>query len=224
MTRRLLVGFVATLATYDVLRHAVITPRFSPWTNVAMIGVVAGFALAAHLTAAELGTARADVRRGLAWGGAAFAIVAVVLCIAAAVADGAFDDDRADVSAPAMLWRVLVVIPVATVALEELAFRGYGDFVRALDGIKEGSGTLLDNSIVLGFSDTGYAKIHSTDNIPMFIAGGGGGRHKGGQHVVGNGDPVSRVSLTAQQLIGMPVGQFGHGGMQTSKAASEVMI
>jgi hypothetical protein len=108
--------------------------------------------------------------------------------------------------------------------LAELAFRGYGDFVRALDGIKEGNGTLLDNTIVLGFSDTGYAKIHSTDNIPMFIAGGGGGRHKGGVHVVGNGDPVSRVSLTAQQLIGMPVGQFGHGGMQTSKAATEVMV
>ncbi len=68
-------------------------------------------------------------------------------------------------------------------------FRGYGDFARALDGIKEGNGTLLDNTIVLGFSDTGYAKIHSTDNIPMFIAGGGGGRHKGGVHVVGNGDP-----------------------------------
>jgi hypothetical protein len=107
--------------------------------------------------------------------------------------------------------------------LAELAFRGYGDFVRALDGIKEGHGTLLDNTIMLGFSDTGYAKIHSTDNIPMFIAGGGGGRHKGGMHVTGNGDPVSRVSLTAQQLVGMPVGQFGFGGMQTSKPASEVM-
>lgn len=57
----------------------------------------------------------------------------------------------------------------------------------------------------------------------MFIAGGGGGRHKGGMHVVGNGDPVTRVSLTAQQLIGLPVGQFGIGGMETTKAATEVM-
>jgi len=124
LTRRLLVGFVAVLATYDVLRHAVIPPRLSPWTNVAMIGVVTVFAIAAKLTAAELGTARADAPRGLAWGGAAFAIVTVVLCIAAAVSPGAFDDDRADISAPEVLWRVLVVIPVATVVLEELAFRG----------------------------------------------------------------------------------------------------
>lgn len=107
--------------------------------------------------------------------------------------------------------------------LAELAFRGYGEFLTALDGIKEGDGTLLDNAVVLGFSDTGYAKIHSTDNIPMFLAGGAGGRHKGGVHVAGNGDPVTRISLTAQQLAGMPVGSFGVGGMNTSKPVTEVL-
>jgi hypothetical protein len=107
--------------------------------------------------------------------------------------------------------------------LAELAFRGYGDFLTALDGIKEGDGTLLDNCLVMGFSDTGYAKIHSTDNIPMFLGGGAGGRHKGGQHVVGNGDPVSRVALTAQQLAGMKVGEFGVGGMKTAKTITEVV-
>jgi len=106
--------------------------------------------------------------------------------------------------------------------LAELSFRGYGDFLRALDAVKEGDGTLLDHTLVLGFSDTGYAKIHSTDNIPLFLAGGANGKHKGGQHVVGNGDPVSRVSLTAQQLIGMPVGEFGVGSMKTAKSISEI--
>lgn len=107
--------------------------------------------------------------------------------------------------------------------LAELSFRGYSDFLRAMDAIKEGDGTLLDHSLMLGFSDTGYAKIHSTDNIPLFLAGGASGKHKAGVHVVGNGDPVSRVSLTAQQLIGMPVGEFGVGGMKTSKTISEVV-
>jgi hypothetical protein len=108
--------------------------------------------------------------------------------------------------------------------LAELSFRGYGDFLRALDGIKEGDGTLLDHTVVLGFSDTGYAKIHSTDNIPLFIAGGANGKHKAGQHIVGNGDPVSRISLTAQQLAGMPVGEFGIGSMKTAKPCSEVIV
>lgn len=107
--------------------------------------------------------------------------------------------------------------------LAEMAFRGYGDFLAAMDAIKEGDGTLLDNSVVLGFSDTGYAKIHSTDNIPMFLGGGAGGRHRGGVHVAGNGDPVTRVSLTAQQLAGMPVGSFGAGSMSTSKPVTEVI-
>lgn len=107
--------------------------------------------------------------------------------------------------------------------LAELAFRGYGEFLRALDRIPEGDGTLLDNTLVLGYSDTGYAKIHSTDNIPMFLGGHAGGAHKGNMHVVGNGDPVSRLSLTAQQLVGVPVGSFGVGGMETSKAITEVM-
>jgi hypothetical protein len=107
--------------------------------------------------------------------------------------------------------------------LAELSFRGFSDFVRALDGVKEGDGTLLDRTLVLGFSDTGYAKIHSTDNIPLFLAGATRGKHKGGVHVVGNGDPVSRISLTAQQIIGMPVGEFGVGSMKTAKTVSEVL-
>lgn len=102
------------------------------------------------------------------------------------------------------------------------AFQGYADFLHALEAIKEGDGALLDNAIVLGFSDTGNAKIHSTENIPMFIGGGGAGRHKPG-HVSGNNEPVSRVSLTVQQLAGLPVGQYGVGAMKTSKAISEVM-
>jgi hypothetical protein len=109
----------------------------------------------------------------------------------------------------------------------KLAFesvKGYAEFLTALDAVKEGDGTLLDRSLVLGYSDTGYAKIHSTDNIPMFIAGGANGRHKGGIHVTGAGDPVTRVVLTAQQALGMPAGSWGIGAMQTGKSASEVLV
>jgi len=76
---------------------------------------------------------------------------------------------------------------------------------------------------VLGYSDTGWAKIHSIDNIPMLLVGGANGRHKGGQHIKVGADPVTRVSLTAQQLAGVPVGSFGTGSMATSKPITEVM-
>jgi len=104
----------------------------------------------------------------------------------------------------------------------ELCVRGFSDFVRALDAIKEGDGALLDNTLLFGYSDTGYAKTHSVENIPMFMAGAAGGAHRPGRHIQGNGDPVSRVALTAMQLVGLPVGSFGESSMKTARAVSEV--
>jgi len=92
-----------------------------------------------------------------------------------------------------------------------------------LDSVKEGSGTVLDNSLIMAFSDTGYAKIHSIENIPMFLAGRAGGKHKAGQHIHTTGESVTRVSLTAQQLVGVPVGEFGSGSMKASRAITEVI-
>jgi hypothetical protein len=110
-----------------------------------------------------------------------------------------------------------------TSKLAGLVMQGLGAFLAELDAIKEGDGTLLDHSLVLAFSDTGYAKIHSIENIPMFLAGRAGGKHKAGQHVAGKGDAVTRVSLTAMQLAGAPVGEFGTGSMKTSRPLTDVM-
>jgi len=101
--------------------------------------------------------------------------------------------------------------------------KGLGAFLAELDAIQEGAGTLLDNSIVLAFSDTGYAKIHAIENIPMFLAGRAGGRHKAGQHIAGKGDSVTRVSLTAMQLAGAPIGEFGVGSMRTTNPVGDVI-
>lgn len=110
-----------------------------------------------------------------------------------------------------------------TSKLAGLVMQGLGDFLGELDAIKEGDGTLLDHSVVLAFSDTGYAKIHSLENIPMVIAGGANGRHKPGQHIASKGDSVTRVSLTAMRLAGVPVGEFGVDAMKTSTPIAEIM-
>ncbi|HWZ45298.1 MAG TPA: DUF1552 domain-containing protein [Candidatus Saccharimonadales bacterium] len=104
-----------------------------------------------------------------------------------------------------------------------MVMQAFGDFLMELDSVKEGAGTVLDNSLIMAFSDTGYAKIHSIENIPMFLAGRAGGRHKAGQHIHTTGEPVTRVSLTAQQLVGAPVGEFGSGSMKTARAITEVI-
>lgn len=110
-----------------------------------------------------------------------------------------------------------------TSRLAGMVMQALGDFLTELDSVKEGDGTLLDNCMIMAFSDTGYAKIHSLDNIPMFLAGRAGGRHKAGQHIHTGGDSVTRVSLTAQQLVGAPVAEFGLGSMRTTRAISEVI-
>jgi hypothetical protein len=104
-----------------------------------------------------------------------------------------------------------------------MVMQGFGALLEEMNAVKEGNGTLLDHMLIMGFSDTGYAKIHSIENIPMFLAGGAGGRHKTGQHIRGAGDSVTRVSLTAMQLVGAPVGEFGTGTMKTSRPVAEVM-
>jgi len=95
--------------------------------------------------------------------------------------------------------------------------------VKALDDVKEGDGTLLDHSLLLAYTDTGFAKLHTLDNIPMFLAGSASGRIKTGYHIAGGDSPVSRVGLTIQQAMGIPIDNWGTGSMQTKKPVSEIL-
>ena len=63
---------------------------------------------------------------GVVAGAGAFAAVSVIIGIGAALplTVGLFDDDRVSIGPAEMLVKVLVVIPVGTVLLEEFAFRG----------------------------------------------------------------------------------------------------
>ena len=103
--------------------------------------------------------------------------------------------------------------------VETLAF-----YLQTLDSIKEGDGTLLDRSMILAHSETGFAKIHALENIPMFIAGGAGGRIKTGMHIKAEGEPVTRVGLTIQQSLGVPVDSWGTMSLNTSKPIGELMV
>lgn len=97
-------------------------------------------------------------------------------------------------------------------------------FIRALDAVKEGDRTLLDNSLVFAHSETEFAKFHTIDNIPMMTAGSGGGRFRTGLHIAGEGTPVSRVGLTLQQAMGVPVDRWGTESLETNKPIKELMV
>jgi len=95
--------------------------------------------------------------------------------------------------------------------------------VKALDDIKEGDGTLLDHSLVFAYTDTGFAKLHTVDNIPMLLAGSASGRVKTGFHIAGGDTAVSRVGLTVQQAMGIPIDSWGAGSMESKKPVSEIL-
>jgi hypothetical protein len=96
--------------------------------------------------------------------------------------------------------------------------------IKAFKSIPEGDGTLLDNTLIFASSDTGDARIHSVDNIPMMTIGSGGGRVKTGMHIPGNGDAVSRIGLTAMQAMGVNVDRWGTGSMETNRTISEILV
>jgi hypothetical protein len=112
--------------------------------------------------------------------------------------------------------------PKATFFIER-SMETFASPLKMMDETKEGAGTLLDNSLILATSESNFAKIHSVDNLPIMVAGSAGGRWKAGQHISGNGDPSSRVGLTIQQALGMPVTSWGDGAMRTSKPIAEAL-
>jgi len=99
----------------------------------------------------------------------------------------------------------------------------FADLVKALDEVKEGDGTLLDHSLILAYTDTGFAKLHTLEDIPMLTAGSASGRIKTGYHIAGAGGPVTRVGLTVQQAMGMSIDSWGVDSMATKKPITEIL-
>jgi hypothetical protein len=103
------------------------------------------------------------------------------------------------------------------------AMDALADYISAFAAIKEGDGTLLDNSLIFAYSESSNARIHSLDGIPIMFVGKAGGRAKPNIHVMGKGDPITRVGLTAMQVMGLPIDTWGTQSLRTSKSISEVM-
>ena len=104
------------------------------------------------------------------------------------------------------------------------SMEGFAALVEALDGIKEGNGTLLDHSLVFAYTDTSNAKLHAVDGIPMILAGSASGRLKTGIHYAGASTTVARVGLTVQQAMGLSVDHWGANSNQTNKPITEIMV
>jgi membrane protease YdiL (CAAX protease family) len=120
------VAIVVVLTVYNIARSSVIPGdgHFAANVTIAVVVLLAG--LAAGMTTAELGIERTHLGAGLRLGGIVFAALLAILVVAALVpfTSGYFEDERVDVSFWNMVGRVLIVIPLGTVFVEEIIFRG----------------------------------------------------------------------------------------------------
>ena len=76
------------------------------------------------------------------------------------------------------------------------------------DALKDGAGTLLDQTMVLLGSNLGNASSHSNENLPILLAGGG---FKHGQHLPFSqtkNTPLANLFVTMLQRLGVETDRF----------------
>jgi hypothetical protein len=89
-------------------------------------------------------------------------------------------------------------------------------FLGRMKSVKEGEGTLLDHSMILYGSALSDPDRHNHENLPIVLAGRGGGTLKTGRHVKYNGAfrtknevPLSNLFLSMLDRMGVDADKFG---------------
>ena len=79
-----------------------------------------------------------------------------------------------------------------------------------LKAIPEGSGNLLDNTMIVYGSGIGDGNRHNHNDLPILVAGKGGGTLKPGKHIVyPQNTPLNNLYLSLLDKIGAPVDSLG---------------
>ncbi len=79
-------------------------------------------------------------------------------------------------------------------------------FVRMLQQLKntpEGEGSLLDNCMIVYGSGLAWGRLHNRENVPVLLAGGGGGTLHGGRHIHYRGRPLADLHLSLLHRLGV---------------------
>lgn len=110
-------------------------------------------------------------------------------------------------SDPAKLESLAVI---NTWEIEQFAY-----LLEQLDGITEASGsTLLDNSLVYLSSEISDGDRHNHDDMPVLLAGGGGGYVVPGQHKrYSSEQPMANLFIAMAEAAGVAMGPFGQDGV-----------
>jgi hypothetical protein len=85
----------------------------------------------------------------------------------------------------------------------------FAEFLAKLKATKEGNGNLLDHSLFLYGSGMGDSDAHDHSDLPIIVAGGAAGQHRGGRHIqFDKPTPLSNLHLTLLNKVGIPMESF----------------
>jgi len=93
--------------------------------------------------------------------------------------------------------------------VEEAEYRVFNEFLAKLQGSSEGNETLLDRTMVFHGSNLGNASAHTSQNLPIIVAGGGF-KHAG--HVLYDREknrPLSDLYVRMLHQMGIEADKFG---------------
>ena len=94
---------------------------------------------------------------------------------------------------------------INTYHIQQLAY-----FLEKLQATPDGDGTLLDHVTLLYGCGISNSNLHTHDNLPILVVGGGAGSIKGGRHVrVTSDTPLTNLQLTLLDKIGVPLDALG---------------
>lgn len=83
--------------------------------------------------------------------------------------------------------------------------------IEKMKTLKDGSGTLFDNSLILWGSGIKHGDYHSQADLPIVLAGGAGGKVKLGRHVRNpKSSPYANLLLTLMKIMGVDEKQIGN--------------
>ena len=96
------------------------------------------------------------------------------------------------------------------IKINEVQVKLYGYLLERLKATPDGEGNLLDNSLILYGSSISDGNLHTHHDLPIVLAGGGGGQVKGNRHLrFPKETPLNNLLLSMVNKAGVPVEKFG---------------
>jgi hypothetical protein len=87
----------------------------------------------------------------------------------------------------------------------------FARFLKTLDSMKESDGTsVLQNSMIIYGGGIGDGNKHNHDELPVVLAGGGGGTLNPGRHVMlGKSTPMTNLYVSMLDRMGVQAERVG---------------